>query len=960
MSYITYDQAKSNNDEIISDYFDNDLGQWTNYAALDTTQRSQLINQKHTDLRSFYPATYKPSYLFDLSSTTVGSLTDQVQNINAPTVSKVAEPWTLSAGNGSLAITTTSGWRQLEYTFGSGGAGTLVSTTSDYIDISSFTGNNDKISIALPSLPSMTFASCYVKFSDGTNESPNILFSAYGAGSTGNKELLFPISALGTTLNKKLIKTITFVLAGGTAGDKFICRGIRCLSSTWKYAPIDINTLENKIVKTLPRNGVSGSYEFSSNTIGSNSPTDWPVLYSTFAADGSEDPKDPKVINGSIYSIIECGPTTADNTNASSPNVFTFYLRNHTRTASQIELNRLTQNNLNAQDFNELSSNVVPRTQGEFSKIVGAVTGLWGPNSDKSYQLNPELLPTQAGTLQSGLTVVSDTTKVKPNPITAISANGTTVTYTTALDHGLSNGGSVTITGFNPSGYNVTNNTTTVVVNSRQFTITNNTTASVTAYGSLSGNFYQKGAITNQSGSQQIDLEQKSNGSLAYLAASVKWYKPIYSISAASWSSNKILFTTTTEHYLNAGDTVVIANAGTNYNGEYQVTNVSSKNQFEVTQNTNPGSSSLNSATVTLKNAMRFSIHIDDELSTLFEFNTDHSLSYWQSTNNKKFIFKTSIDNRTIHCKLFELVNDKLNLILSTNQIESNFFHHKRGRIGWYANIKDYQTKIESVRAGRLVYGEFKSKLMNSITPVKGVQIFANQTADKELVDDVTSNIWSIATNSFSVEIDRSIKDKPVSIYQIQNSNNYIYQGIQTNKFKINNFEDIYIKFDLKFNSNVNPLLAFLYNENSRTFHEINMPYITKGAWNSIKLFLHDDSLIPGSYALILAEGGYNNSTSWYVKNVSIKQRNVRWRARSFTDGPWQINDRDWIENYYVNLIPNNDFTKGTNRHDGITFGKQDTELQIRADALNQYVEIFNFEAQPKYATPGNFIWSES
>jgi hypothetical protein len=48
------------------------------------------------------------------------------------------------------------------------------------------------------------------------------------------------------------------------------------------------------------------------------------------------------------------------------------------------------------------------------------------------------------------------------------------------------------------------------------------------------------------------------------------------------------------------------------------------------------------------------------------------------------------------------------------------------------------------------------------------------------------------------------------------------------------------------------------------------------------------------------------------------------------------------------------------NSNDGMVFAKSDTELQVRAQALNQFVEIHLFDVQPKYATPGNFIWKDN
>jgi hypothetical protein len=63
-----------------------------------------------------------------------------------------------------------------------------------------------------------------------------------------------------------------------------------------------------------------------------------------------------------------------------------------------------------------------------------------------------------------------------------------------------------------------------------------------------------------------------------------------YNVTAASWSTNTITFTTTDTTYLAVGNSVVIAGAApTGYNGTYTITSVPTSTTFTVAQVTNPG-----------------------------------------------------------------------------------------------------------------------------------------------------------------------------------------------------------------------------------------------------------------------------------------------------------------------------------------------------------------------------------
>jgi hypothetical protein len=924
MSYITYDAAKANQQEIISDYFDDSLGRWSNYGTYDDYQRLNLLSQKHTDLKSFYSAVYKNPYIVDLSSKTMTQLaTVSMDNINAQILVKAGETWSISNPD---TISTTGNWRQLQ--FSCSDTSKSVYSKNDPIDINAYQPT-DYILVSLPNVPSTidkTNSSISLT-TDATasgfdvNQTNTIAFNAVGTTYTNdppnnNVEFRIPLSLLTNVLNltntnKGLITGVKFTIKLSSGTGTFSCAGVRCVSSDWKYAPLDINTLEKVVVKTVPPNGAlifstlgsaintaaptsitladtssfptSGiilvsnteyisytnnasntltgitrglynsnytiasdgslgtlkdhavgesviyyNFNYPINIIGSNLPSRWPLLYKTFDDQGDTSDNDPKILNGSVYAIINTGASTGNNSTNVEPNVFSFYFRNSDRPVTQLELNTLLQRDLNyLSNVHDVVPNDIQITQGDLSKIPGNKANLTLPSPlSGKYQINASNLENSSGETQVDLSAIPGT----------FAASFLTGKCTPA-----------------------------------------------------SSEIYQRNpnSVASANGQLQSQIQKITTKNISYLATHLQWYKD---------SSN-----------------------------------------------------------------LKFKINITDELTSIFTFNITNQLSYWQG--NKILVFKATVIDNTIECKLFELKNNALKLIYTTNTIESTFFHSNRGLFGWSADLKDGQTQIQSIRSNRMIYGEYKSSVMNSITPVKGAQIFSNQTDEKELItEDLKSNQWTTNTGALSAKVDNTdtFNKKPVKIYTISDANTSAWQGIETNKFKIENFEDIYITFDLNFSSTYNQIAAFLYDNNRNKLFELNVPSFTLGQWQSIKLTAYNDSILPGNYSLVIVEDGYNNSSAWSIKKVSVKQRAINWQGRAFIDGGWEIGDRDWVNNRFVNLIPVNQFTDTMNSNDGMMFAKSDTELQVRAQALNQFVTIHLFDVQPKYATPGNFIWKDS
>jgi hypothetical protein len=952
MSHVTYEQAKINKQEIISDYFENNLGQWVNYFALDVDQAAALIKQKHTDIKSFADAVYKPSYVIDLLPKTMAQLSDltysntakQVQYVNAKTIITAAEAWSSPA-----TIDTTGLWKVVKFQCNASSVTEVYSKNSG-IDVTNYT-DNDYLLISLPNYPSVNTSVSFVSITTDTSSagfdgSQTDTFYLSNSNSNisivntdDNVELKIPISSLknvykSTNLNAGYITGVKFAIQSSTGTPYFYCAGVRMISSNWRYAPLDINTLENKIVKTVPPNG-SLPYTTSTailHSIKSISAATWSSSQITFTTEANHGFTNgnsikisgiaPNGYNGT-YSITDASGNTFKVSKSVDPGAVT------TITGAIAEPAQINVSSSSAFP----SSGILLINNKEYirytTKSTGVLSGI-----------------TERGVFNSSVTDhASGASVVLHNfdfPVNSIGSNLSTkwpVVYRGFSDDG------------NPTDQDPS------FSNGSVYTIINLGTSTGQNATSLDPNefcFYFRNGTRNAT---QTELNIKTQAQLNALNA-ISDIVPSYiqgtqgTISQIPGVKADLTFSPPLSGSYQDNPNNLESNDGLTQ------AVLNTKTQTAIEKITGNNITYLSTKLKWYKSGtdLIFKIEIADELSVLYSYTTTQTgVDFWLTT---PLVFKTTVIDDTVECQIFALVNNQLQLVYSTNRIESYFLHGSKGVFGWSTDIKDGQTKIDSIRANKIVYGQYQSSVINSITPVKGAQIFANQTSESQLITEIKSNIWTTSTGAFSSIIDNSNYKNPIKIYTISDSNTSVLQGIETNTFNIQNFENLYIKFDINFASN-NNLLAFLYEKTTNTYFELNVPPFTRGEWETIRLTAYNDRLLPSACSLVLAEDGYNNNLSWKIKNISAHQREIDWQARSYSDGPWQFGDRDWVPNYFVNLIPNNQFNNTTNKSDGVMFAKYAPELQIRAEALNQYVEIYNFDVVPNYATLGNIIWND-
>lgn len=341
-------------DNPLSDEFSGAVGEFGNYDAIPTTQRVQLHKQKHTNIRSFVgdPITRSITML-DLDLLEMGDLNlDTMTTLDGQIVVRDDENW--SAGT-AAKDSSRHNWWTLSLPCTAGGNPNTSYSVIDPIDISDYAAT-DLIALALPAFPgaSITQAQSYIDFtSNATGDftigpTDSIAFSSSSPalpGTNGDAQALFPIAALAN-VNKAAITGIRFRIQV-TGNCTFKISALRAISADWVYAPIDFDTLYERVQFTPSRTGAaSEAFGFPTNPdVGM--PAGFPIV---FRADDSPGLKDPQPVDVTITGNFNTGALTdADGSSDAHTNAFSFYMREvPTDDQIQLELDILTQADLNA------------------------------------------------------------------------------------------------------------------------------------------------------------------------------------------------------------------------------------------------------------------------------------------------------------------------------------------------------------------------------------------------------------------------------------------------------------------------------------------------------------------------------------------------------------------------------------------------------------------------------------
>jgi hypothetical protein len=294
---------------------------------------------------------------------------------------------------------------------------------------------------------------------------------------------------------------------------------------------------------------------------------------------------------------------------------------------------------------------------------------------------------------------------------------------------------------------------------------------------------------------------------------------------------------------------------------------------------------------------------------------------------------------------------------------DSSMFQRHGGRIGFQSFLVDGDAWMGPIRPRGLVFAEYQSDSLRSITPVKGARLYVTSTANNQYF-----TAWSAlsdGTNAPTLAADttRSTTGSSTSVTITTPSSSEPAQGVVSNALSadaitgLTDFDNLGISFDVWFpsaalnNSLGGPILACALVSATGYSMPLLLPDITPDHWQHMILQPANPLVNPqsGIYQLVF----YYNSTvaaTFWLDNVQVIERAVAWSARSVSDDPWNSNFAPWT--------PFKDFLNSDS--DGVRFSPQGNELQLRGQALQQNAAILSSpKLVPVYAQLGRLVWPE-
>lgn len=281
-------------------------------------------------------------------------------------------------------------------------------------------------------------------------------------------------------------------------------------------------------------------------------------------------------------------------------------------------------------------------------------------------------------------------------------------------------------------------------------------------------------------------------------------------------------------------------------------------------------------------------------------------------------------------------------LLYDTGHIVDDFLVKRRkGRIGWEIDMDDGSAHIEEIRTRFLNFAEYRSQPFVSHTPVEGAQLFAEFSPDDELVTTVADG----RTGGFvTVDTNKSLSGQS---YRINNNGSQQDAGARTNVIEFENFDDYQIELDVWYPQwalDAGNFLKLYLIDDFQNMIALNFGNLTGDTWVHRSLTpVEGNAALTGRYYLSFEQPTPGLATEWWLDNVHVRRRSVRWEARSQVDDPWGDTPAQWT----------NFRDKVNNEHDGILFPERDKSLQVRGKALRQNVTLGQVQVVPKYAELG-------
>lgn len=353
--------------------------------------------------------------------------------------------------------------------------------------------------------------------------------------------------------------------------------------------------------------------------------------------------------------------------------------------------------------------------------------------------------------------------------------------------------------------------------------------------------------------------------------------------------------------------------------------------------------------------------------------------------NNHYYTLVTSITNTEVRFAIYDMNQSTFGLIqtpiFDTEIIDDDFiFVRRAGRFGWTASIADGDAYVSSIRPQSLSFAEYRSAPLASTTPVTGAQLFANYSNNTEYFtefspyptlpistlfgnDDlyplgISTGGGGSGTVSAATISNDTFGGESTKVTIVGNGLSS-FQGAISNVLPITNLTETEIHFDIFYPKSLliqgNTISAELIYVNAKAsnplFINLTIPALQGDQWEHIVIYpgASLNSFPVGDWQLII-QAVANVPSVWYIQNVSIFERAIRWTGRAVVDDPWHDNYAPWTP-----------FKETINTNTGgATFLLRGTDLQMRAEALRQDAYISGTPSLiPKYAQLGRLVWPE-
>lgn len=317
-----------------------------------------------------------------------------------------------------------------------------------------------------------------------------------------------------------------------------------------------------------------------------------------------------------------------------------------------------------------------------------------------------------------------------------------------------------------------------------------------------------------------------------------------------------------------------------------------------------------------------------------------------------KYILIVQIKDTWMRAKIYQLNQTGAfiseTVVFDTGKItDENLIKRRKGRFGWFANLLDGDAHLDDIKSRGANFGEMISKPFESVTPVKGVQLFTGSTSDKELItgfERTQPEYMTLTPDPNASAGGKAIKVATTPLRPLQ--------GISSNTFQIEEPLNISISFDIRFPASEIPggqLIGFLLGPNENALPIDFSPYMFD-QWSHVKVQMPEILYQTGGYKVIIMQTLPVVATTWWIENLSIKTYSVKWSARAKKPDAWGAGGQRWREaGFTLNSL-----------NGGIVFPERGNQLQIRAQALRQDATISDFKAIPQYATLGRTVFNDA